>query len=155
MPRPYTRLAGTAVPGHLPARLRNYPRRSCLPQGLDSLFAAAMALSSLADNRQFAEGAKLAAMINERRQTGRRLPRRSRRPEARACLRSCSSSATASLARIRELAIDADEGRLEQELVIQAQKADVDEELDRLEAHIEEVTRTLDKGGPVAAAWTS
>jgi uncharacterized protein (TIGR00255 family) len=29
-----------------------------------------------------------------------------------------------------------------------AQKADVDEELDRLEAHVTEVYRTLDKGGP-------
>jgi uncharacterized protein (TIGR00255 family) len=29
-----------------------------------------------------------------------------------------------------------------------AQKADVDEELDRLEAHISEVRRTLEKGGP-------
>ena len=29
-----------------------------------------------------------------------------------------------------------------------AQKADVEEELDRLEAHVEEVGRVLDKGGP-------
>ena len=38
--------------------------------------------------------------------------------------------------------------RLEQELVYMAQKADVDEELDRLEAHIGEVRRALEKGGP-------
>jgi len=50
--------------------------------------------------------------------------------------------------RIRELDIEVDNNRLEQELVHQAQKADVDEELDRLEAHIGEVRRTLKKGGP-------
>jgi uncharacterized protein (TIGR00255 family) len=41
-----------------------------------------------------------------------------------------------------------DQNRLEQELVHLAQKADVDEELDRLEAHVGEVRRTLEKGGP-------
>jgi uncharacterized protein (TIGR00255 family) len=50
--------------------------------------------------------------------------------------------------RIQELAVEVDQGRLEQELVYMAQKADVDEELDRLEAHISEVRRTLEKGGP-------
>jgi uncharacterized protein (TIGR00255 family) len=51
-------------------------------------------------------------------------------------------------ARIADLEIEIDHGRLEQELVYLAQKADVDEELDRLEAHIGEVRRTLKKGGP-------
>jgi uncharacterized protein (TIGR00255 family) len=50
--------------------------------------------------------------------------------------------------RIEELDLDADPARLEQELVLVAQKADVDEELDRLEAHVNEVRRVLDKGGP-------
>lgn len=52
------------------------------------------------------------------------------------------------IARIRELDIEVDHNRLEQELVHLAQKADVDEELDRLEAHIGEVRGTLEKGGP-------
>lgn len=52
------------------------------------------------------------------------------------------------LARISELDIEVDRNRLEQELVHLAHKADVDEELDRLEAHIGEVRRTLEKGGP-------
>ena len=34
------------------------------------------------------------------------------------------------------------------ELVHLSQKADVDEELDRLDAHVDEVRRTLDKAGP-------
>ena len=50
--------------------------------------------------------------------------------------------------RLEDLDQPADEGRLEQELVLLLQKSDVDEELDRLEAHISEVTRVLAKGGP-------
>jgi uncharacterized protein (TIGR00255 family) len=50
--------------------------------------------------------------------------------------------------KISEVDAEIDEGRLEQELVYLAQKADVDEELDRLEAHIAEVRRALKKGGP-------
>lgn len=49
--------------------------------------------------------------------------------------------------KIAELQIEVDQGRLEQELVYLAQKADVDEELDRLEAHVTEVRHTLEKGG--------
>ncbi|MCP5163560.1 MAG: YicC family protein [Pseudomonadales bacterium] len=52
------------------------------------------------------------------------------------------------VARIEELSVEIDSNRLEQELVHLAQKADVDEELDRLEAHVEEVRHTLEKGGP-------
>ena len=52
------------------------------------------------------------------------------------------------IARIGELDIEVDRNRLEQELVHLAQKADVDEELDRLEAHVGEVRHTLEKGGP-------
>ncbi len=108
---------------------------------VESLFAAAM--SSLVENRQ-REGEKLAAMIRDRlaKVATEVATTRTILPEIMQQQRDRVT------ARIRELAIDADEGRLEQELVIQAQKADVDEELDRLEAHIEEVTRTLDKGGP-------
>ena len=43
--------------------------------------------------------------------------------------------------------MEVDQGRLEQELVYMAQRADVDEELDRLDAHIGEVRRALKKGG--------
>jgi len=43
--------------------------------------------------------------------------------------------------------IELDTPRLEQELVLFAQKIDVSEELDRLDAHIAEVTRILEVGG--------
>jgi len=52
------------------------------------------------------------------------------------------------LKRIADLDIEVNSDRLEQELVHLAQKADVDEELDRLDAHITEVRHTLAKGGP-------
>lgn len=50
--------------------------------------------------------------------------------------------------RIEELKVEVDQGRLEQELTYLSQKADVDEELDRLEAHVGEVRHTVEKGGP-------
>jgi uncharacterized protein (TIGR00255 family) len=53
------------------------------------------------------------------------------------------------LDRLKELDVELDEGRLEQEATYIAQKLDVDEELDRLETHVNEVGRTLEKGGPV------
>jgi len=43
----------------------------------------------------------------------------------------------------------ASENRLEQELVIMAQKLDVAEELDRLDTHVEEVLKALDRDEPV------
>ncbi|GGC11826.1 hypothetical protein GCM10011352_42830 [Marinobacterium zhoushanense] len=52
-------------------------------------------------------------------------------------------------ARIEEMKIDADPMRLEQELVLIAQRADVDEEMDRLDTHVQEVRRVLAQKGPV------
>ncbi|WP_297528648.1 YicC/YloC family endoribonuclease [Thiohalobacter sp.] len=49
------------------------------------------------------------------------------------------------LARLEEAGVQADPGRLEQELVFVAQKMDVDEELDRLEGHIKEVRQVLER----------
>ncbi len=51
--------------------------------------------------------------------------------------------------RLEGLAGSADADRLEQEMVIQAQKLDVDEELDRLEAHLDEVARVLGREEPI------
>ncbi len=45
--------------------------------------------------------------------------------------------------RLVELKVELDPSRLEQEIVIYAQKCDIDEELDRLEAHLNEVERVL------------
>ena len=51
-------------------------------------------------------------------------------------------------ARIEEVGASLDEGRIEQELALIAQRMDVAEELDRLEAHVEEVRTTLDSPQP-------
>lgn len=52
-------------------------------------------------------------------------------------------------ARIEELVAQPDNDRIEQELVFLAQKADVDEELDRLNTHIQEVERILQQDEPI------
>jgi uncharacterized protein (TIGR00255 family) len=49
--------------------------------------------------------------------------------------------------RVAELKVELDNDRLEQEVALIAQKADVDEELDRLDTHVAEVKRVLKKGG--------
>ena len=53
------------------------------------------------------------------------------------------------LGRFKSLEIEADSGRLEQELVIIAQKLDVAEELDRLLSHIEATRETLATDKPI------
>lgn len=53
------------------------------------------------------------------------------------------------LDRIGDLPQPLDPGRLEQEVAMLAQKIDVDEELDRLDAHVGEVHRVLDLDEPV------
>jgi len=52
-------------------------------------------------------------------------------------------------ARLVDLAQPADQGRLEQELVLWLQKLDVDEELDRLDSHVAELRRVLGQKEPV------
>ena len=53
------------------------------------------------------------------------------------------------LARVQELGLELDNGRVEQEIALLSQKLDVDEELDRLETHIHEVRRVLTETEPV------
>ena len=53
------------------------------------------------------------------------------------------------LNRIAEVKLDMEASRLEQELVVLAQKMDVDEELERLSGHIQEIRHTLGQKEPV------
>lgn len=53
------------------------------------------------------------------------------------------------LTRFEEAKVELEEQRLEQEMVLIAQKVDVDEELDRLDTHIKEVSRLVKKGGSI------
>ena len=45
--------------------------------------------------------------------------------------------------------VELDPSRVEQELILLAQKSDVAEELDRLDSHVKETTNILKKGGAV------
>lgn len=51
--------------------------------------------------------------------------------------------------RAQELSDEFNKDRLEQELLLLTQKMDVAEEMDRLDAHVDEVERVLDQEGPV------
>ena len=60
-----------------------------------------------------------------------------------------ASTSDRHVARVREIGIELDNGRLEQEISLLAQKLDVAEELDRLETHTLEVKRVLTDTEPV------
>jgi uncharacterized protein (TIGR00255 family) len=106
------------------------------------------ALDDLVNTRED-EGARIRSLITERCETIATIVARvrERRPEVLAQLREKY------LERIRErladLETEPDEGRLEQELAIAAQRLDVDEELDRLAAHVAEIDQVLSRNEPV------
>ncbi|HHH39716.1 MAG TPA: YicC family protein [Sedimenticola sp.] len=52
-------------------------------------------------------------------------------------------------ARLAEVSEELDQGRLEQEMALLAQRLDVDEEMDRLQAHLDEVEAVLQRDEPV------
>lgn len=91
------------------------------------------------------EGAKLAAVINERVDAiaARAADARELMPQIRAGQRQKLET------RLADLSQPADPGRLEQELVLWLQKLDVDEELDRLDSHVKEIRRVLQQREPV------
>jgi uncharacterized protein (TIGR00255 family) len=91
------------------------------------------------------EGAQIRGMLLQRCDAMAELviTARARLPEINAAVRDKLK------ARLAELDVPADPGRLEQELVFVSQKMDVDEEVDRLDSHIEEVRRVLDRDEPV------
>lgn len=92
-----------------------------------------------------AEGARLLQMLKSRGESIIKIVKivKKRRVEVIKALREKV------LNKISELDLSVDENRLEQELVYQAQRLDVDEELDRLGAHIEEVNAVLMRDEPV------
>lgn len=85
------------------------------------------------------EGAKLAQAIGERIDGIAAI-----REQVRECIPAIREGQRARLqARLADLPQPVDPGRLEQELVLALQKLDVDEELDRLDAHVSEARRVL------------
>ena len=101
------------------------------------------ALSDLAGMRE-REGARIDAMIRERLDDLEVEVRR-----VRELLPAVVEAFGARMrARLAELGPALDEGRIEQELTLIAQRMDVAEELDRLEAHVAEIRATIEKPGP-------
>jgi uncharacterized protein (TIGR00255 family) len=102
------------------------------------------ALNELVATRE-REGERTAEMIRQRctSMLEHVLQVRERRPEVLARLREKL------LNRLKELPQEADPGRLEQEMVLVAQRLDVDEELDRLDAHLAEIQDVLKRQEPV------
>ncbi|MBL6986139.1 MAG: YicC family protein [Methylobacter sp.] len=101
-------------------------------------------LAQLLESRQ-REGAQLKILIEDRctKMLGFVASAGQRMPEVMLLLRNKLKD------RITELVAEPDFDRLEQELVLLAQKLDITEELDRLETHINEVMRVLKQKDPV------
>lgn len=91
------------------------------------------------------EGQQLQAVIEQRCSTiaGIVVQVRDQLPDIRQQLRARLQG------RLQELGIESEPGRLEQEMVIQLQKMDVDEELDRLDTHVQEIRKVLKREEPV------
>lgn len=100
-------------------------------------------VQSLAENRKV-EGGRMQELIARRCTQLKELVDkvRVRRPEVLAAIRNKMTT------RIQDLNIEADPTRLEQEIVIIAQKLDVDEEMDRLDSHLQEINSVINKNQP-------
>ncbi|MDE0420691.1 MAG: YicC family protein [Gammaproteobacteria bacterium] len=102
-----------------------------------------VAVDDLVDHRQ-SEGAKLDRLLRERLAV---------LEETAASIRDLIARQGDTLrerlqGRVHELAKQVDRDRLEQEIALLAQKADVAEELDRLDIHVAETRRSLDSNAP-------
>jgi uncharacterized protein (TIGR00255 family) len=104
----------------------------------------AEALDSMVENRR-REGARLAELISQRCVSMQEQVEkvRGRMPLVLEGIRERLRT------KLDELSSDLDEGRLEQEMAILCQRLDVDEEMDRLEAHLKEVEEVLERNEPV------
>jgi len=115
----------------------------------EALHKAALALLTEAlgelDATRTREGAQLAAILRQRLDGMEEIAARVRAllPEVRQNFRERL------LARLQDVRAELDPARVEQELLLFAQKTDVDEELDRLIMHLNEVRRVLDDKGQV------
>ncbi|MEE9421891.1 MAG: YicC/YloC family endoribonuclease [Gammaproteobacteria bacterium] len=112
-----------------------------------TVFAIALleqALDELIATRQ-REGDKIADLLTQRCSgiEAELVRARQRLPDVQARIRDKLT------ARLAEFDVSVDSNRLEQELVFLAQKMDVDEELERLQTHVEEVRRVLGRTEPV------
>ncbi len=119
------------------------------PRDMDALSTAALelldeALESLVEARE-REGERLKVLLLERCDSllERVAEVRERMPEVLTAIRSRIRE------RLAEVRDQLDETRLEQEMILIAQRVDVDEEMDRLESHLTEVRDSLDSNEPI------
>jgi uncharacterized protein (TIGR00255 family) len=132
-----------------PMDILRWPGVICEPENSDeqllaqshSLFGCA--LESLADARN-REGERLAVVLLDNADKIERIVGTCRQ-QLPGLLEAQRSRL---LSRLAELSADPDQDRIEQELVHMAQRADVAEELDRLNAHLAEIRDILEQGGP-------
>ena len=129
-----------------PVDLLNWPGVVAEPeQDYKSVYEASeklllLALDELIENR-LREGERMQKLIQDRCASMQQIVDKVRQqlPEIQQRYREKLS------ARLDELKTSVDRERLEQELVFLAQKMDVDEELDRLDAHLKEINEALDR----------
>ena len=109
-----------------------------------ALSSLEQALRQLVENRE-REGQALQEMISSRCQQVSDIVKQvqQRRPQMLEAMRQKWTSQLNE--KLAQWSQTADAGRLEQELVMLAQKIDVEEEMDRLQAHIEEVEKVLQR----------
>ena len=102
------------------------------------------AIIALIENRKV-EGDRMRELISQRSDQLKELVKqvRVRRPDVLNAIR------TKLMTRIEEMQVEVDSNRFEQELVMIAQKLDVDEELDRLDSHLQELDAVIVKDQPV------
>lgn len=103
-----------------------------------------LAIDELVETRE-REGERLQELISNRCQLMREQVERARIrvPQVLELIRERLRS------RLAELASELDASRLEQEMVILAQRLDVDEEMDRLHTHLDEVESVLQRDEPI------
>ena len=108
--------------------------------------AQALLAETLAELSRFrdSEGARLQDVLEQRCAGLTELAQRvaTRLPEIRARMRTRLSE------RIAQMAAEIDQGRLEQELAMLAQRLDVDEEIDRLRGHVTEIRKAFEAKDP-------
>jgi len=120
------------------------PEASTEQMATDTLALLDRALDELLETRA-REGEKLKAVIVARCESIRAQIKivEERLPEIQQAMRDRLEK------RLAEIQGELDPARVEQEIVILANKADVDEEIERLKAHIDEVFRVLEQNEPV------
>ncbi len=114
------------------------------PVQAEALELLDQALDSLVNTRR-REGARMAEIIRKRCATMNERVEEARRlmPQVLEAVRLRIRT------RLSEVLEELDENRIEQEMALLAQRLDVDEEMDRLATHLDEVQRVLDREEPV------